>query len=375
MTDQFKEERSRRYARWRYFFALLSLGLGLSYLLVMLKWGTFPLKRLAEGLFRGRYSVVAFYSLLFFLLYNILELPISFLEGFWLERRFNLSEQPFARWLWTWFKKMCLSLLLLLILVQVVYLGIDRFGSNWWIWASIAWFGATVVIGRVFPQMILPLFYKKVPVDDPELLERFRALAKGTGLSIHSIYRIDLSRSTRKANAALAGWGSTRQVLLGDTLLEKFTSEEIGVVFAHELAHHLKGHIPKMLFAGALVASSGFLAASEILRRLSSSLGLAGPSDIAAFPLLCLVLTITGLVMLPLQNMLSRQFERSSDLYALRRSDNPRAFKSAFLKFAMLNLSEVKPNPLIKFLFHSHPSIGERIRMAERYERRKGKKE
>ncbi len=371
MTNETRNDRSRCYARWRYAFALLSLALGFSYLFVMLKWGTFRLNRFAEGLFEGRYSIIALYSFVFFLLYNLFGLPISFFEGFWLERRFGLSDQPLARWLWTYTKKIFLSLLLLLILTQVIYLAIDRFGSNWWICASITWFAVTVVLGRIFPQLILPLFYKKTPVDDPELLERFRILAEGTGLTIHRIYRIDLSKSTRKANAALAGWGSTRQVLLADTLLEKFTPDEISVVFAHELAHYAKGHIPKMLFAGALVATCGFLAASKVLIRLSSGLGFSGPSDIAAFPLLCLILTITGLVMLPLQNFLSRQFERSSDLYALRRSNNPTAFKSAFLKLAMLNLSEVKPNRLIEFLFHSHPSIARRIRMAERYARRR----
>ena len=232
---------------------------------------------------------------------------------------------------------------------------------------GVLWFIVTVVLGRIFPQVILPLFYRKVPIEEKELLERFRSLARGTGLDLRGIFRVEISRSTRKANAALAGWGSTRQVLLADTLLDSFRPEEIEVVLAHELGHHVAGHTWKLLVFGAAAAALGFWVGSEVLSRAAETLGFSSPSSISAFPLLALVLTLLGLVMLPLQNTLSRHFERSSDRYALKLTRNPEAFENFFVKLARLNLAETQPNRIIEFLFHTHPSIARRLQLAEQF--------
>ena len=106
--------------------------------------------------------------------------------------------------------------------------------------------------------MILPLFYKIERLDNAELSERMARLAEGTGLSIEGVYRLGLSEETAKANAMLTGLGRTRRVLMGDTLLDQFTPDEIEVIFAHEIGHHVFRHIRKMIVAGVLYSVLGF---------------------------------------------------------------------------------------------------------------------
>jgi STE24 endopeptidase len=188
-----------------------------------------------------------------------------------------------------------------------------------------------------------------------------RRLTEGTSLTVEGVYQLKLSDETRKANAAIAGMGRTRRVLLGDTLLAEFTPEEIEVVFAHEVGHHVHRHLPKMIVVGVVLALAGFALVDSVLGMTATWVGYAGRSDPAALPLLLLVLGLFGLVLTPAQNALSRFFETQCDRYALARTGNAAAYRSAFIKLAQLNKSDPDPNPLVAWLFYDHPPIRERL--------------
>src|SRR5205085_10462689 len=111
-------------------------------------------------------------------------------------------------------------------------------GQWWWVFVTLGWLTFTLILGRLLPVVILPLFFKSSRLENGPLADRLRRLVEGTGLRVEGIYRMDLSAMTRKANAGLAGLGRTRRVLLGDTLLNEFSPDEIEVVFAHEVGHH-----------------------------------------------------------------------------------------------------------------------------------------
>src|SRR5947209_9215832 len=128
------------------------------------------------------------------------------------------------------------------------------------------WLLLTLVLGGLRPEVILPLFYKVTRLNDDALQTRLRRLSDGTGLTIEGVYRLHLSADTRKANAALAGLGRTRRVLLGDTLLDQFTPEEIEVVFAHEVGHHVYHHLPKLIAVSVLLSLAGFWLVDVVLR-------------------------------------------------------------------------------------------------------------
>src|SRR5438067_2396707 len=217
--------------------------------------------------------------------------------------------------------------------------------------APAAWLAVTLVLGQLLPVVILPLFYKVTQLDNAALLERLQRLAQGTGLNVEGIYRLELSAETRKANAALAGLGRTRRVLLGDTLLQEFTPEEIEVVFAHEVGHFVHRHLPKLVVLSVLTACAGLWIANRILQAAAPGLGYPGTEqlpayqDPAALPLLLFVLSVFALAIAPLQNAVSRFFERQCDRYALRRTRKPEAYRAAFLKLAHMNKADLEPHP------------------------------
>jgi STE24 endopeptidase len=297
---------------------------------------------------------------------EVLTLPVSFWSGFILEHRYQLSNQTLGGWLTATFKGYVVGAVLGLIFVYGLYAILWLTGDWWWLWATAGWLLLTLVLVRLMPLVILPIFYKVTPLDDGDLASRLRRLADGTGLSIQGVYQLHLSEETRKANAALAGLGRSRRVLLGDTLLQQFTPEEIEVVFAHEVGHHVHRHLPKMIVVSVVLALAGLGLVDLILRQLAPALGYESLRDPAALPLLLLVLGLFGLTLSPVQNALSRFFETQCDRYALQRTGNVAAYRSAFEKLARLNKSDPDPHPVIAWLFYDHPPIRERLALAEK---------
>jgi STE24 endopeptidase len=293
---------------------------------------------------------------------ELLTLPLSFWSGYVLEHRYQLSNQTFARWLWRQVKGYLVGGAIALPLVMGLY-ALLWFAHPWWLWATAGWLFVTLVLGQLLPVLILPLFYKVTRLDDDALQTRLRRLSEGTGLTIEGVYRLHLSADTRKANAALAGLGRTRRVLLGDTLLEQFTPEEIEVVFAHEVGHHVHKHLPKMIAVSVALSLAGFWLVDVVLRATAERFGYAAFNDPAALPLVLLVLALFGLLLSPAQNALSRFFERQCDRYALERTDAAQAYRSAFVKLARLNKSDPDPHPLVVWLFYDHPPIRQRLKM------------
>ncbi len=294
----------------------------------------------------------------------LVSLPLSFYSHYVVEHQFGLSNQSLARWVRNW----SLSNVLTIVLGGLLNLGlfwiIWHTGAYWWLIAAAAFFVVSVVLGQLAPVLIVPLFYKVEPIDNAELDARLKELAKGTGLTIEGVYRLGLSADTQKANAMLAGLGSTRRVLMGDTLLEKFTPDEIDVIFAHELGHHVHKHIPKMIATGVLTSLAGFYLIDRVIVWWAG-ISTAAAAPVASLPLVMFTLTAFSLLLSPLQNAISRFYERQSDRYALARTSNPSAYRSAFWKLARLNKADTEPHPLEVIMLHSHPPISERLAMAD----------
>ena len=299
-------------------------------------------------------------------LHYLISFPLSIYSGHLLEHKFGMSNQTLVQWFWRYGKGVLLTLVFGLLMTEGLYLVIWLTGSYWWLTAAGTFFLVSVVLGQFAPVLILPLFYKVERFDNAQLGERLARLAAGTGLSIEGVYRMGLSEETVKANAMLAGMGSTRRVIMGDTLLDKFTDEEIEVVFAHEIGHHVHRHIRSLLLMGAGLSICGFFVC-----HLSIGIWLGNrdwPSELPvyALPMLTFVTTLFFLLLSPLQNAVSRHFERQSDFYALQRTGNSAAYRSAFAKLARINKDDPEPHPLEVFWFHSHPPISERLAMADR---------
>jgi STE24 endopeptidase len=209
------------------------------------------------------------------------------------------------------------------------------------------------------------MFYKIERLHDAELSSRFQRLADGTTLNIRGVYRLQLSTETNKANAMLAGLGRTRRVILGDTLLDGFTPEEIEVVLAHEIGHHVYHHIPKQMGIGLLLALAGFYLCDRLLVAWSGPDFVYQNMPVHALPLLMLAISLLSLVTSPLLHAISRHFERQCDRFALHRTGLYEPYVAAFSRLSRLNMADPQPPRWEVLLFHDHPPIAERQRLAE----------
>ncbi len=311
---------------------------------------------------------VVFYVVLLTIVIEAGGLPIDFYGGFVLERRYGLSTERLRGWVFDQLKALAVGTAVGAVAASVVYALIRRSPDGWWLSAGVVFALLIVGLANVAPVLLLPIFYRLKPLDRESLRRRLLGLADRAGARVLGAYEWGLGEKTRKANAALAGLGRTRRILVSDTMLAEYSEDEIEVVLAHELAHHVHGDIWKgILFESALVVA-GFYLASRVLSALAAPIGLAGAADPAGLPLLFLAAGGVSLVMVPVALAMSRRFERSADRFALRLTRNPQAFISAMRRLGAQNLAEERPSRVVLWLFYSHPPIGERIAAAEAFE-------
>ncbi len=355
---------SKEYNRWKYLLTVISFLINVSYLVLMALYVSIPLRERVLVVSNSYYLQVAFYYTGFFWLYLIINLPLEFYSGFLLERRYGLSQQGLGEWAKQQLKEIALIFGLSLFMVEVLYFILYNFPAYWWPIAGLTFILVSIVMARLFPVLILPIFYKSTPVEDESLKGLLLPMAREAGLDLKGIFRINLSKDTRKVNALLAGLGKTRRVIFSDTLLESFTPEEVQIVFAHEIGHHVYRHIPKLLFLSSLTIFVGLAIVDSLLRKILPMLNLKELYDPATFPVFLLIMGTFALVLLPLENAYSRYLERQCDMYAIDKTKNPQAFISTMEKLADKNLADKEPSNLIEYLFYDHPPISKRIKIA-----------
>jgi STE24 endopeptidase len=298
-------------------------------------------------------------------LYLAATLPLRYYGGFVLEHRFGLSRLTLRGWAVREAKHLAVAGGLGLLLLEGLYALLRAAPSAWPAWAAAGWVAVSIVLARVFPTLILPIFYKTAPVSDPALTDRLLALCRSAGLPTLGVHRFNLGAETRKANAALAGLGRSRRVLLSDTLVAEFPAEEIAGVLAHEVAHHRYHHLLIALGVGAVGSWVAFQLTAWAGGWWVSALDLEGLHDPAGVPVLLLWLSLLGFLTLPLQNGLSRWCEWQADRFAWRTTP-PSVFANALRRLAALNLADPSPPGWVVAWFYDHPPITARILAADR---------
>jgi STE24 endopeptidase len=356
---------ARRYADARYWLLLAELAVGLAVLVTLQGSGaSAALARFWSGRASGEPLILLGYLTVFGFLYAAALLPLEFYGGFVLEHRFGLSRLSLRAWWVRQLKQWLISGLLAALLLEGFY-GILRHAPRAWpLWAALGWVFVSVLLTRVFPTLLLPVFYRTSPLADEALSRRLLALCARAGIAALGVFRVGLGAETRKANAALAGLGGSRRILLSDTLLSDFPPEQIEGVLAHELGHQRYRHLLILLGLSGVGALAAFWLTALVAPLWCRPLGLHGLSDVAGFPALSLWLSALGLIALPLQNGLSRRLEWQADRFAVALSGG-RAFAAALQRLASLNLADPSPPRWIVWWFYDHPPITQRIRAAE----------
>lgn len=316
--------------------------------------------------------LVALYLGVAGLAYTAVSFPLTYYSGHVLPRRYGLSTQTTRAWLADWLKELPVAGVIGLGVAEAMYALLALTPDLWWLFAGLLFIAFSVLMTHLGPIVLVPLFYRLAPLEPSELTDRLSSLSRRTGAEVRGVFRIDLSRRSTAANAALVGLGSTRRIVLGDTLLDRFTPDEIEAVFAHELGHHVHRDIGRLVLVESALNLVGLFVVSRILAAGVSSFGFAGLADVAAFPLIALGLFGFGIVTTPLSNAFSRSLERAADRYALGASSNPTAFVSAMRRLADQNLSEYRPERWVELLLYSHPSPHRRVQMGMDYLRQIG---
>lgn len=366
MISHISQEPAKRYSRIKNILFVVELSITILFLFIMATQGpSLWIRDFANRITNNAWVSTAIYFLIFGLIYIAVSFPLDLYQGFSLEHKFSLSTQSFPAWFKDYVKKLLIGCAISFALVEILYFFLRRFEMNWWILAALLWITFTIILSRIAPVLILPLFFKMKRLEDEGLRGRLLNLAEKSGAKVKDVFEIDLSKKTVKANAGLAGLGKTRRILLGDTLLKNYSPDEIEVVLAHELGHHKYGHILKFILFGAISSFAGFYIANNIFKNLTSPLGLLGVWDLAGFPLLLLILFFFTLFILPLQNGLGRAFERQADYFSIEITKNPDAFITTMQKLGEQNLADLTPSRIVEIFLYDHPPISKRIKMAQ----------
>lgn len=298
------------------------------------------------------------------LLFSVISIPMDFYGGYVVEHRFGLSNQSLLNWIKENLKSTALNIVIGVPVALAFYWFIRSTGNLWWLWFGIFVFVLSVVLARIAPVLIFPIFYKFKELDNGEIRERVEKILADVNIRISGIFSFNMSKDTKKANAGFTGLGKTKRIILSDTLLENFTVDEIGVVFAHEAGHYKYRHIVKNIMFSTVVIFVSFYLCGRVYAWTVSAMGFTEIYDLAALPVLMLYLSLFGLLLMPVTNSISRMYEYQADGYALRTTGNLDAFVSTMEKLASINLADKEPHRVVEFFFYSHPSIKRRVEAA-----------
>lgn len=362
---------AKHYNQVRRWLGIADFLLGLAMLLALLLSGwSGALRDLTYKAAYQNYSLaVALYVMALMLMGKLLGASLDY-YSFRLEHHYHLSNQKLRSWVWDETKALLLGISIAAIVVEVLYFIIREFPQIWWLLAWVAFLGLFVLMAQLAPVILFPIFYRFEPLQDEDLKRRLIVLGQQAGTQVRGVYRWDLSQKSKKANAALTGLGNTRRIILADTLLENYSPDEIEVVLAHELGHHVHRHIVKGIIVQSAIALLGFWSVNWVLHYAVDNLHMfATLSDFANLPLIILVSTVLSFLLMPALNAYSRHNERQADRYAFESTGRVGPFVSSMNKLAEQNLAERTPSKWVEWFFHSHPAISRRVAAAETWAR------
>ncbi|MEA3351608.1 MAG: M48 family metallopeptidase [Chloroflexota bacterium] len=368
-----RQKKAKEYAKINRRFMILDLIIGIAFLLAWLLFDwSMELRNWTLILTTNNWLGIAAFGAVFGAAFYVINLPLSYYTGYIIPHRYEMSNQTIRGWLEDQVKSLLISIILGGLLLEIIYAVLRAAPETWWLWVGGIMLLFNVVLANLAPVLIFPLFYDFSPLGEEhaDLAARLVQLAEQAGTHIKGVFKFDMSRRSKAANAGLTGLGSTRRIILGDTLLDEFSADEIETILAHELGHHVNKDIPIGMAIQTALTLGGLYLASLVLDWGVGYFGFYSVADIAALPLFGLVMGAYGLVTMPLGNGYSRWRERLADAYALKVTGKGEAYASALTRLADQNLADADPELWIEWLLHSHPALSKRIAMAKSNQKR-----
>ncbi|MFL5535652.1 MAG: M48 family metallopeptidase, partial [Gemmatimonadales bacterium] len=352
---------------------LWGVGTGLSLLLPALLlytgWSS-RVRSLAFRLGRSWLPALMVYALLFTAISAILGLPLTFYEGFVRQHAYGLSNQSLSKWVADWLKGVGLSGLGLALVLWIPYLLLRR-SRRWWLYAGLASAPIATFLLIVAPVWVDPLFNHFGPMKDRVLEQRILQLAERAGIPGSRVYQVDKSVDTKTVNAYVTGVGTTKRIVLWDTILEKLDPDQVAFVAAHEMGHFVLGHVATLIGVITLLVTLSLYVvhrlAGRLISRSSDRFGFDSLADFASLPLLLLLSTAVSLITTPLVLAYTRHQEHEADRFGLELTRGNHAAATTFVRLQQENLAVPRPGALYRLWRGSHPPLGDRVDFANRY--------
>ncbi len=352
---------------WSY--AALVLGLAVAVALGVTRWGSRLVGRLPGGWF-GR---VVLGTLALGVIGRLATLPLS-ARGEVVRRDYGLSTHTWASWLGDVGKGVLVgSGLTALALIALVGLA-RRFPRTWWAWGAGATASLVVAGSFAYPLVVEPVFNDFRPLPAGELRDDLLSLAAADGVAVDEVLVADASRRTTALNAYVSGFGSSRRIVVYDTLLSGAPPAEVRLVVAHELAHAKSRDVLVGTLLGALGAAAAVCALALVLSwtPLLRRVGADGMGDPRVIPLVLALLAVGSLLIAPATNLVSRRVEARADVHSLDLTRDTATFAAIQKRLAITNISDLDPHPVAYWFFATHPGVTERLALAREWERLRG---
>jgi len=325
----------------------------------------------ARGLGRKWFFVIALYFVAFAAITFLIDLPLSYYQGFVREHAYGLSNQTFAKWARDEVTALLIGTITGVLFLWVPYLLLARSPRRWWFYTGLLAIPFIVLVALVQPIWIDPLFNRFGPMRDAALEADILALAERAGIEGSRVFEVAKSEDTTAVNAYVAGFGSTKRIVLWDTIQSKLTHDQLLVVMGHEMGHYVLGHIWKLiLILSALIMAALYVvhrASGWLMIRYRSRFGFTDLADVASLPLVLVLFSAASLVVTPLALAVQRDFEHEADRFGLEITRDNYAAATAFVTLQQENLAVPRPGPFYKWWRANHPLLGERIDFSNDY--------
>jgi STE24 endopeptidase len=293
----------------------------------------------------------------------LVELPFTLLDIWW-ARRYDLTESGYLEWAFEHWVELGAEFVAICIALLVVMFLARRLGEIWWIPGAAVF----VAIGSFF-AFVQPYLVSTEPLRNPKLEQAARQFEREQGVGKIPVSVEDVSDTTSQANAYAVGFGPSRKVVLWSTMVDgRFSNGEVRVVLAHEIGHHSSRHIPKALAWFGLFA----LPSAYVLMRATRRRG--GMGETAAVPLALLVVAAIQLALAPAQALISRRMEAEADWKALQTTRDPADARKLFVDFGRTDLANPDPPLWAHIILDNHPTLAQRVAMAEAWQARQTQK-
>lgn len=315
------------------------------------------LQRIWGGADWGAAMLFVFVTFAIGLLWN---LPLDVYLDYLHERRFGMTNQSFGRFVRDW------GLASLIGASATAFLGIGLFGlarrlrAWWWVLGVVC--GLALMVSAALDPYRARLFVGHAPLENGGVRDQIVQVLKKADVEFADIFVARTSEKTRRVQAFFAGQGSTRRIILSDTLLKEFTEAETLAVIAHEAAHVRESRMAN--FLGAALGLFAFLFLIHRLFLANERRGWfpgATYGDVRLFPAILLCFFVLSGVVRPVANAFSRQRELEADRFALQLLQDPRSFRSMLVKAARINRMDPHPPRWLVLRSYSHPPVRDRL--------------